>query len=93
MNTPLQDIAHDYALTRVGIEPVRSMLTGMLKGHVGDSVESAGLLGLSSLQAGAIGAFIEAFEKNFGTVENYIICQLGFTHDDVQKIKQHLVSM
>ncbi|KAK1144094.1 hypothetical protein N8T08_005756 [Aspergillus melleus] len=92
VGTSLEDIAHDYALTRVGIEPVRSSLLSMLKGHVGDSEESAGLLGLSSLRAGAIVAFIEAFEVNSGSVEQYLVHELGFGHHDVERIKQHLLS-
>ncbi|KAI9041845.1 uncharacterized protein KD926_006390 [Aspergillus affinis] len=92
VGTSLEGIAHDYALTRVGIEPVRSSLLGMLKSHVGDSEESAGLLGLSSLRTGAIVAFIRAFDMNFGTVESYMIYRLGLTKDDVNIIKQNLLS-
>ncbi|PLB48618.1 hypothetical protein P170DRAFT_446492 [Aspergillus steynii IBT 23096] len=91
VDTPLEDITHDYALTRIGIEPVRSSLLSKLKGHVGDSHESAGLLGLARQKAGAIGAFIEVFELEFGSTQEYIIHELGLTKNDVQRIKQNLV--
>ncbi|THC96628.1 hypothetical protein EYZ11_003878 [Aspergillus tanneri] len=83
-----EEITLDYMLSRVGVEPVRAVLLGILKGDVGESA-AAGILGLSSFRPGAITAFLESVERDFGSVQGYL-ADLGFSSDDVEKIRANM---
>ncbi|KAE8376529.1 protein-tyrosine phosphatase-like protein [Aspergillus bertholletiae] len=94
--TPSSAIIHDFILTRVGVEPARTMLqaafpkTLTAAGAVVMTPESAGWLQLMSVRAPAMAAFLDAVEQSFGGVEGYLIDVLGFSALDVDIMKANL---
>lgn len=90
-DTPSDAIVHDFALSRVGIEPARKMLMAAfptLSGAV--TPENAGWLELMSARAPAMVAFLETVEQSFGGVMGYLTGVLGFSDEDVEIMRANL---
>ncbi|KAB8240005.1 protein-tyrosine phosphatase-like protein [Aspergillus flavus] len=90
-DTPSDAIVHDFALSRVGIEPARKMLMAAfptLSGAV--TPENAGWLELMSARAPAMVAFLETVEQSFGGVMGYLTSVLGFSDEDVEIMRANL---
>ncbi|GAP83211.1 putative tyrosine phosphatase [Rosellinia necatrix] len=86
-------IATDWQLSRIGTEPVRAMLIDFArKGTDAYSDENPGFYNLISLRKTCWRAFIGALEKKYGGFEKFVEGKLGFSQDDIAKIKKNLTS-
>ncbi|KAK2769774.1 hypothetical protein FQN53_005916 [Emmonsiellopsis sp. PD_33] len=90
---PTDLIAKDYTLTRVGIEPVREVLTKDLLGSNDPNSEVVlkKLTAVGSVFYGTMVAFVEFLEREFdGGAEGYLRSKLGFSAEDVEHIRANL---
>ncbi|KAI0974031.1 protein-tyrosine phosphatase-like protein [Xylaria arbuscula] len=86
-------IATDWQLSRIGTEPVRSMLLEFArKGTDAYKDDQPGFYNLVSLRKSCWRAFVRALEKQYGGFENFVTDKLGFSQDDLVKIKKNLTS-
>ncbi|KAJ5173276.1 hypothetical protein N7492_005869 [Penicillium capsulatum] len=95
IDRPHEEIINDYLLTRVGLENVRENLTQALALHVGTdhlSPEATGMLELSGVRAGAMAAFLKTFESTYTNVEGFLTLKLGFSSEDVARMRLNLVA-
>lgn len=92
METPSEAIIHDYLLTRVGVEPVRSVLMGAFQASTlgGSTLDDFGVRSIASVRAGSMVAFIKAVDEKFGGVRGYLTKELGFSAGDVDVIVSNL---
>lgn len=94
-------IQTDFLLTRIGYEPAREQLVQFAikwsGADTGDQPDLAhaynipAFYNLVSLKASCWDAFVEAVTKDYGGFEGYVTKVLGFSDDDLAKIKSHLV--
>ncbi|KAH8671372.1 protein-tyrosine phosphatase-like protein [Xylariales sp. PMI_506] len=86
-------ITLDYMLSRVGTEPVRIMLLSFaLAGTNAESQEQPGFYNLASLRESSWEAFTKAVQRDYGGFEQFVIDKLGFSPEDVGKIKANLTT-
>ncbi|KAJ9141679.1 Tyrosine-protein phosphatase [Pleurostoma richardsiae] len=86
-------VALDYILSRVGTEPAREQLLAFARhgaGIVGDDVEVPGFYNLASLKEPCWRAFLQGLEAEYGGFEGYVTGKLGFSEEDLGKIKANL---
>jgi protein tyrosine/serine phosphatase len=84
-------IAEDYAVTRVGIEPQRVFLTGMIKKWKPDLDETTpGFNDFLSIKSSYMLAFLEAVRKEYGGIEGYLQSRLKFSQEDIEKIQEKI---
>lgn len=85
-------MGHNYALTRIGIEPARSVLSMALKNALPPDVtdETPGFKELCSILPETGEAFVDMLEKDFGGAEGYCKEILGFSDQEIEKVKEHL---
>lgn len=87
---PKNIIAYDYALSRVGVEPARELLTQMLKMWNKDwTLETPGMKEFSQIKAEFMLGTLEMMEERYGGVEGYVR-GLGFVDNDLVKIRKVL---
>jgi len=85
-------IALDWTLTRIGSEPAREELIAFaLKGSFAEDTEAPGFDNLVNLRVSCWEAFIEAAQEKYGGLEGYVTGTLGFSDEDVARIKDNLV--
>ncbi|KAF1809866.1 hypothetical protein P152DRAFT_421853 [Eremomyces bilateralis CBS 781.70] len=88
---PPTNIAADYTVTRIGIEPARTRLLAMLsKSGTGVSVERPGTLAIGSVHPQTMFAFVELVENRWGSAEGYCEKMLGLQPEDISRIKSNL---
>ena len=105
MDAPAEEIAKDYALTRIGIEPFREFLLAALLKQMGKTLstevfEDPGMLELCGVRGPTILAVLEWMGEKWGSggkgnypgVEGYLIKELGFESGDVEKIRKNLAA-
>ncbi|RYC62098.1 Protein-serine/threonine phosphatase/Protein-tyrosine-phosphatase/4-nitrophenylphosphatase [Xylaria longipes] len=86
-------IATDWQLSRIGTEPVRAMLLEFArKGTDAYGDDQPGFYNLVSLRKSCWRAFVQALEKQYGGFEKFVTDRLGFSQDDLAKIKKNLTS-
>jgi protein tyrosine/serine phosphatase len=86
-----EDVRFDYMLSRIGTEPARERLLHYAKMGTGvDDVNTPGFLHLVSLRKSFWDAFFAVVEKEHGGWDGYVTSHLGFTDDDLAKIKTNL---
>ncbi|KAI0134059.1 protein-tyrosine phosphatase-like protein [Xylariales sp. AK1849] len=84
-------ISLDYMLSRIGTEPVRTMLLAFaMAGTKAQSVEQPGFYNLCSLREESWNAFIGGVQKKYGGFEQFVADKLGFSNEDLAKIKKNL---
>ena len=87
-----ETVALDWMLSRIGIEPVREQMIAFAKeGAMAATVEAAGFSNLANQKISCWNAFLSAIDSKYGGFEGYVTGTLGFTADDVAKIKRNLV--
>ncbi|KAI1271113.1 protein-tyrosine phosphatase-like protein [Xylaria sp. FL0933] len=87
-------IATDWQLSRIGTEPVRTMLLEFARnGTDAYSEDQPGFYNLVSLRKSCWRAFVKGLEKQYGGFENFVMDKLGFSQDDLAKIKKNLTSV
>ncbi|KAI1468143.1 protein-tyrosine phosphatase-like protein [Daldinia caldariorum] len=83
----------DYMLSRIGTEPVRSMLLEFaVAGSHAESREQPGFHNLVNLRASSWNAFVDGVQEEYGGFEKFVTDKLGFSNDDLAKIKANLTS-
>ncbi|KEZ41979.1 hypothetical protein SAPIO_CDS6556 [Scedosporium apiospermum] len=89
---PEEVIAHDYALTRIGLEPVRDLLISKITRGLGDvDWENGPLKTLIGCEAATMLSFLRAMDEKFdGGVEGFVVSELGFNREEVEGIKKNL---
>ncbi|KAH7401610.1 protein-tyrosine phosphatase-like protein [Pyrenochaeta sp. MPI-SDFR-AT-0127] len=86
-------IAHDYSLTRVGIEPSRELLLQMLRLWNKDwAPETPGMHEFVQVKSEFILGFLDAVQDIYGSVEAYVGDILGLTAEDIEIVKRVLTS-
>ncbi|KAI2602073.1 protein-tyrosine phosphatase-like protein [Hypoxylon sp. NC1633] len=86
-----ETIVLDYLLSRIGTEPVRLMLLQFaVAGTNAENQEQPGFYNLVSLRASSWKAFVDAVQEEYGGFEQFVTDQLGFSKDDLAKIKANL---
>ncbi|KAI1211618.1 protein-tyrosine phosphatase-like protein [Annulohypoxylon truncatum] len=90
---PQEVVVLDYLLSRIGTEPVRLMLLDFaMKGTNAKSHDQPGFYNLINLRASNWAAFVEGVQKEYGGFEKFITDKLGFSSDDLAKIKTNLTT-
>lgn len=85
-------IAFDYILSRVGIEPAREKLLAFLtKGPMNVDMNAPGFRNLANLRASCWEAFVKAVEAEYGGFEGYVTGFLGFSEEELAKIRSNLI--
>ncbi|KAI0853279.1 protein-tyrosine phosphatase-like protein [Daldinia vernicosa] len=88
-----ETIILDYLLSRIGTEPVRLMLLEFaVAGSHAKSKEQPGFHNLINLRASSWNAFVDGVQKEYGGFEKFVTDKLGFSKDDLAKIKTNLTS-
>ncbi|WEW60544.1 hypothetical protein PRK78_006031 [Emydomyces testavorans] len=86
-------IAREYTLTRIGVEPAREVILKDLLSEkfASDPTMSKGFAGLCSVNYETMIRFLEDLEGSHdGGAEGYVKSSLGFSDEDVVKIKKNL---
>lgn len=84
-------IVLDYLLSRIGSEPVRvELLSFAQAGTNAPSHDEPGFYNLCSLRESSWKAFVEGVQEQYGGFEQFVKNDLGFTEDDLGKIKANL---
>ncbi|TVY24128.1 Tyrosine-protein phosphatase [Lachnellula hyalina] len=105
VDAPAEEIATDYALTRIGIEPFREYLLAALLKQMGktesiEAFEDPGMAELCGVRGRTILAVLEWMGRKWGSggegkypgVEGYLIRELGLEVADVEKIRRNLAA-
>ncbi|CAG8599177.1 11725_t:CDS:2 [Acaulospora colombiana] len=82
-------IAHDYALTRIGLEPMRSILENQFKDLKAVNQEAAATFGSS--RTVVMMRFLEALKTKYGGARGYFKEYSGLTDDELDIIRNSLV--
>jgi protein tyrosine/serine phosphatase len=104
VDTPPDIITKDYALTRIGIEPFREKLLGILlqmmgRESQGEEFDEPGMEALCGVRGPTIIAFLEWMEEKWGAfgtsslylgVDGYLREELGFSSEDLESIRRTL---
>ncbi|KAI0187148.1 protein-tyrosine phosphatase-like protein [Astrocystis sublimbata] len=86
-------IASDWQLSRIGTEPVREMLINFAKrGTDASGDDQPGFYNLVSLKKSCWLAFVKGLGKQYGGFEEFVTGRLGFSQQDIAKIKKNLTS-
>lgn len=85
-------MVHDYMLSRIGIEPAREMLTGFAaESMAGGDAETPGFWNMVNFRPQSMTRFLEKMGEEYeGGCEGYLRDGLGFSEEDVEKIKENL---
>ncbi|KAF2490983.1 hypothetical protein BU16DRAFT_543257 [Lophium mytilinum] len=88
---PVDKIADDYAMTRIGIEPHREALLGMLmQWNKSWTMKTPGMHEFSQIKGTNIKAVMEMAEDKYGGMKGYVKKNLGFSDEDIEKITANL---
>lgn len=86
-----ETVTTDFLLSRIGTEPAREQLKGFArKGSGAESDDTPGFYNLVSLKAVCWQAFLDAVQKEYGGFDGYATKTLGFSEEDLVKIKENL---
>ncbi|KAL6243512.1 hypothetical protein RBB50_009505 [Rhinocladiella similis] len=94
---PDEHVAFDYALSRVGVEPVKNFLAEIVKKWKPDwREETPGITQFSNTRAEYMERFLQDVRKAYpgeegaDWAETYAMYELSFTKDEVQKIRNNI---
>ncbi|KAG7097323.1 hypothetical protein E1B28_004682 [Marasmius oreades] len=87
-----QSIAQDYALTRVGREPARAMILQRLSKEPLFASNNEAALNMFTCRYETMIAFLALLEDQYGGVEKYVKTFLKLTDDDINIIRNNLLS-
>jgi hypothetical protein len=86
-------IALDFMLSRIGTEPAREQLLAFaMRGTGVKSADEPGFYNLCSLRVSSWERFVKGVEREHGGWEGYVTGTLGFSEDDLDKIKKNLIA-
>ncbi|KAJ3547825.1 hypothetical protein NM688_g5363 [Phlebia brevispora] len=84
-------IAEDYALTRVGREPMRAMIMARLAKVPLFASNHEKALNMLTSRAEIMHAFLNLLDEKYGGVEEYLRRYVGLTDEDIAQIRQNLL--
>ena len=88
-----ETVSLDYLLSRIGSEPVRlELIHFAMAGTNASSQEDPGFYNLCSLRESCWKAFAEGVQQEYGGFEQFVKKNLGFSDEDLAKIKANLTS-
>ena len=91
--TPADAIVRDYMLSRIGTEPARDKLLAFIMTSLGvTDTASPGFVDMVSLRPQYLNAFLQGLEEQYGGWDSYVTKTLGFSDEDLAKIKKNLQS-
>ncbi|KAH9906743.1 protein-tyrosine phosphatase-like protein [Xylariomycetidae sp. FL2044] len=86
-------IVLDWLLSRIGTEPVRQkLLQFAMEGTFAKSTDQPGFHNLCNLRASCWKAFVDGVQEEYGGFDKFITEKLGFSTEDVAKIRRNLTS-
>ncbi|OHE95580.1 hypothetical protein CORC01_09170 [Colletotrichum orchidophilum] len=86
-----EDARFDYMLSRIGIEPAREQLLQHARGGGGVVFNNhPGFCNMCSLRTSCWDLFVAAVQEEHGGWEGYVLTTLGFSSDDLARIKTNL---
>lgn len=106
MDAPPELISQDYALTRVGVEPMRDHLLGVMVQHmsaqgIDKPFEVPGFAEICGCRGSTILAVLKWMDEKWGVedqdalypgVHGYLTKELDFSAEDLEDIKNRLAS-
>ncbi|KAK7060362.1 hypothetical protein VNI00_001127 [Paramarasmius palmivorus] len=87
-----QNIAEDYALTRVGREPARAKIMQRLSIEPLFASNNEAALNMFTCRPETMLAFLQLLEDKYGGAENYCLQYLNLTNDDITTIRNNLLT-
>ncbi|KAK2730568.1 hypothetical protein CKAH01_02396 [Colletotrichum kahawae] len=86
------DVRFDYMLSRIGTEPARERLLRYARVGTGTTAddEHPGFYNMCSLRTSCWDAFVAGVEETYGGWEGYVTKTVGFSNEDLERIKAHL---
>lgn len=104
MDVPSSIIAEEYALTRIGVEPLReTMLAPAILGFAVDAFKNSteeckiedglnipGMREVLSSTVPVMQDFVDLFKVQYGGAEGYLKNYLGFSDGDIDEIRRNL---
>jgi len=87
-----RDIAEDYALTRVGREPIRELIMSRLSKEPLFASNNEAALNMFTSQPEVMLAFLNLLQEKYGGVEQYLKHYAQLSDEDVVIIRQNLLS-
>ncbi|PPQ70449.1 hypothetical protein CVT26_013943 [Gymnopilus dilepis] len=85
------DIAHDYALTRVGREPAREMIMARLSKEPLFASNNEAALNMFTCRHETMMAFLNHLEEKYGGAVEYLKHYVGFSEEEISRIKNNLL--
>ncbi|KIJ57092.1 hypothetical protein M422DRAFT_198473 [Sphaerobolus stellatus SS14] len=85
-------IAKDYSLTRVGREPQRALIMARLAKEPEFAENKEAALNMLESRYETMTAFLDFLEEKYGGAESYLKTYLGFSEEDISKIRKNLLS-
>ncbi len=107
VDTPPEIISHDYALTRIGVEPMRDHLLGVILQQMAQQgiykpFEEPGFSEICGVRGPTIFAVLKWMDSEwtydsetqilYPSVHGYLTQELGFSDDNLEIIKKSLAS-
>ncbi|KAI0080790.1 hypothetical protein K474DRAFT_1636729 [Panus rudis PR-1116 ss-1] len=86
-----EDIAEDYALTRVGREPFRQKIMARLAKEPIFASNNEAALNMFTSRPETMLAFLKHLEDHYGGVEAYLKEYVKLTDEDIETIRQNLI--
>ncbi|KAF9266334.1 hypothetical protein L218DRAFT_997113 [Marasmius fiardii PR-910] len=87
-----ESIAQDYALTRVGREPARTMIMQRLSKEPLFASNNEAALNMFTCRKETMTAFLALLDEKYGGVEQYLKTILELTDEDINIIRNNLLS-
>ncbi|CCA67524.1 hypothetical protein PIIN_01353 [Serendipita indica DSM 11827] len=84
-----EDIARDYSLTRIGLEPIRGILVEQFKGFMTAHPKAAA--SLASSDTSSMHEFLHLLRTKYGGSRAYFVKQVGFTDGELDMICEQLI--
>ncbi|KAJ7072922.1 protein-tyrosine phosphatase-like protein [Mycena amicta] len=85
------DIAQDYALTTLGLEPARTILQARLQKIPACVANMEGTMNMGSSKKESMRAILDMIREEYGGAAEYLRNKVGLTEEDVQTVRKNLV--
>ncbi|KAM5437270.1 hypothetical protein McanMca71_001119 [Microsporum canis] len=85
-------IGKEYELTEAGLKGLREDFIQKLLQHPSVAGDRDAALRMTSAKAAAIIGTLEWLDEEYGSVEGYLKKEIGFTDDDIEKIKKNIIA-
>jgi len=86
------DVAHDYSLTTIGLEPFLPILAARFKDKPVFKDHWEGSLKLGSSLPESMLAFLEELRKIYGSAEEYLLNEAGLSKDELASVKKTMLT-